>query len=186
MSTLPHTMIAIIEQYWDIGAKILKETEGVDDIWELDALPYLDSFYTECMRLFGPPKHFYRKNTKEVYLPTTAGELVRIPINTEIGLLVESARCDPSVFRFPLVFDPERYLRDPSLTEKVWRTGPNRGGGEAFGCAGTKFSSAIMKAMLISYLRNNRNARLEPQPRVDFDTFDGIRPASNRLTLKFD
>jgi hypothetical protein len=163
---------------------------------KLDALPFLDAFFLESMRLFGRPRHYYRRAMRAIDLPisTPPGEparTVHIEQGTTLCLVATVARQDPTVWGDDAsVFDPERYLRDDveverarqrgevrrSLRERVRAFGPSPGGKNAYGCAGGDVGKRLWKT-LAAALGRSTDWRLSPWPEPDVDAFDGVRPS---------
>lgn len=156
------------------------------DVKDLEKLPYLEAYMSECMRLFGRPKQYYRRALKEVILPTSTGRRVRIPKNTVLGVVAQSARTDPSVFPFPDVFDPNRFLKDPSLSDRIWRLGPEKEGAKDFSCVAGHNALTMLKVITVSLLKQPTWS-LHPPLRVDLDSKagNGVNPNDPGITLTF-
>jgi cytochrome P450 len=149
------------------------------DIWALGRLPYLHDFYLETLRLFGRPRHYYRRVMVDLALPRSLGAPVPIPAGATLCVVATVARQDPTVWGDDAsIFDPERYTRNPSLRDRVYPLGPPAGA-NTFGCAGAAggLSSTLWKCVAAPTVRA-RDWRLSPWPVPDVNAFDGVRPST--------
>jgi len=164
----------------EVRAALAGELAGFDgDVDALDALPYLDALMYEVMRLYGRPKQYYRRVRQPTALPTSSGEPVSVEPGDALGLVALVARQDAAVFARPQVFDPNRFLENPSLKERVFAFGPPHDGPSPYGCAGAVNGTAprLWKTLVASLGRDTR-WRLTPDPRPDIDAPTGVDPDS--------
>lgn len=145
---------------------------------ELDALPVLNDFFLESMRLFGRPRHYYRRALRDLELPVSEGPPVPIKQGTTLCLVATVARQDRTVWgNDAAVFDPQRYERRPELRARVCPFGPPPSAPNAFGCVGATHgvASTFWKTLAAAVLRSV-DWRLTPWPEPDVDAFDGVKP----------
>ncbi len=158
----------------------------------LNRLPYFHAFFLESMRLFGRPRHYYRRAKVDLALPVSDGTKVTIPHGATLCLVATVARQDPAVWgNDASVFDPERFIRKPELNGQVRAFGPSRVGPTGYGCVGAgtvddaavaagaaddRFAAMLWKT-LAAPLARATDWRLLPWPEPDVDAFDGVRPA---------
>jgi hypothetical protein len=163
-----------------IRDRLVDELAGFDgDVVALDRLPFLHDFWLESLRLFGRPRHYYRRALRDLDLPTSDGPSVRVPAGSQLCVVATVCRQDRTVFGDDAgVFDPDRYARDPALRERVYPLGPPPGASNAFGCAAARerWASGIWKSVAAPLLRT-RDWDLVPWPEPDVDAFDGVVPA---------
>lgn len=151
-------------------------SEFTGSVRELDALPRLHDFFLEAMRLFGRPRHYYRRAKVDLTLPVSVGDPVRVKAGTTLCLVATVARQDRVVWGDDAsVFDPERYARDPSLRDRVCPFGPPLSAKNTYGCAGGAVASVLWKT-LAAALARRVDWQLSPWPEPDVDAFDGVRP----------
>lgn len=148
-------------------------------LWELNKLPFLEDFFLESMRLFGRPRHYYRRAKVDLEIPTSEGAFVPVRAGTTLCLVATVARQDRAVWGDDAsVFDPERYGRSPELRRRVLPFGPPSPGGNEYGCPGASEGMAsILWKSLAAALGRSVDWRLEPWPEPDVDAFEGVRPA---------
>jgi len=179
----------------------LKDFNG--SVQELNRLPFFHAFFLESMRLFGRPRHYYRRvmpdpakadNAKyALMLPVSDGTKVALAPGTTLCLVATVARQDPAVWGDDAaVFDPERFIRTPELKGRVRAFGPSPVGpnGGGYGCVGAgtvddaavaagapddRFAAMLWKT-LAAPLARATDWRLLPWPEPDVDAFDGVRP----------
>jgi len=153
--------------------------KGTRSLDALDALPFLEAFFLESMRHYGRPRQYYRRAMKDLSIPTSEGESVPVKAGTRLCLVATVARQDTNVYGpTATVFDPVRFLNDPSLKAHVHPFGPPAGGGSPYGCAGAVNGTAprLWKVLAASLGRDTR-WRLHPEPRPNLDAFEGVEPA---------
>ncbi len=148
-------------------------------VYELNDLPHLHDFFLESMRLFGRPRHYYRRAKVDLVLPVTVGEPVAIKAGTTLCLVATSARQDRVVWGDDAaIFDPERYGRNPKLRASVHPFGPPPSAPSQYGCAGMEdHVAAILWKTLAAALGRSTDWKLSPWPEPDVDAFAGVRPA---------
>jgi hypothetical protein len=163
-------------------ARLAAEVQGfAGSLRELDALPELDAFFLESMRLFGRPRHYYRRAVRDLTLPVSDGSRVPIKAGTTLCLVATVARQDPTVWGDDAsVFDTQRFLRgdaaaNAALRKRVRPFGPHVDGAQSFGCAGGAAARMLWKALAVPLARST-DWRLSPWPEPDVDAFDGVRP----------
>ena len=189
------TRARLAQELKDFHDAIKADEDQPGTIRKLDQLPFLEAFFLESMRLFGRPRHYYRRARKTFDLPISAlpGEApraVEIKEGTTLCLVATVARQDRTVWGDDAsVFDPERYLRDDlevqgallrgeirrPLRERVRAFGPSPGGKNAYGCAGGDVGKMLWKT-LAAALGRSTDWQLSPWPEPDVDAFDGVRP----------
>lgn len=161
-------------------------------VQELNRLPFFHAFFLESMRLFGRPRHYYRRARAPFTLPVSGGSAVEIAAGTTLCLVATVARQDPTVWgNDASVFDPERFLRRPELRARVRPFGPPPGDRGRYGCVGAgaadddavasgapddRFAAMLWKT-LAAPLARATDWRLVPWPEPDVDAFDGVRPS---------
>jgi cytochrome P450 len=163
-----------------IREKLANELSGFDgDVNALEKLPYLDAILHEVMRLYGRPKQYYRRVVQPTTVPMSDGRQISVKPGDQIGLMALCARRDPAVFSNPIPFDPERYLDDRSLKEKVYIFGPPHQGKSPYGCAGASNGTAsrLWKTVVASLCRDT-DWRLSPDPVPNIDAKMGVDPTS--------
>lgn len=145
---------------------------------ELHALPRLHDFFLEAMRLFGRPRHYYRRAKVDLDIPVSDGPSVRVAAGTTLCLVSTVARQDRTVWGDDAaIFDPERYVRSPALRDRVHPFGPPPLR-NAYGCAGAANGiSAILWKSIAAPLLRSTDWHLSPWPEPDVDAFDGVRPS---------
>lgn len=162
-----------------VHAKLAAELAGFrGDGRALNALPALHDFFLESMRLFGRPRHYYRRAMTDLLIPVSEGDPVPVAAGTTLCLVATVARQDRTVWGDDAsVFDPERYARKPELRERVYPFGPPPTGGNRFGCAGaTNGVAAILWKSIAAPLARAQDWTLTPWPEPDVDEFDGVTP----------
>lgn len=148
------------------------------DVWALNKLPFLEDFFLEAMRLFGRPRHYYRRAKLDLTLPTSLGPAVSVKAGTTLCLVATVARQDRTVWGDDAsVFDPERYERYPELRARVCPFGPPPSARNEYGCAGAANGVAsILWKSLAATLGRSMDWKLNPWPEPDVDAFEGVRP----------
>ncbi len=147
-------------------------------LWELNKLPFLEDFFLEVMRLFGRPRHYYRRAKVDISIPTSDGASVRVKKGTTLCLVATVARQDRTVWGDDAsVFDPQRYERRPELRAKVYAFGPPPDARNSYGCAGAEngVASILWKSLAATCARS-LDWKLDPWPEPDVDAFDGVDP----------
>lgn len=119
-------------------------------------LPYLDQVFHEALRLNSPAPILTKQCTEAVQLALTddGKRKVTIPKGTAINIPVQSIQLDPTVYKDPLAFLPERFDADEGGV-KAYR---DKGAYLAFGdgpriCLGMRFAITQVKAGLVEVLR---------------------------------
>ncbi len=148
-------------------------------VYELDKLPHLHDFFLESMRLFGRPRHYYRRAKVDLDIPVSVGPSVHVKAGTTLCLVATSARQDRTVWGDDAaIFDPERYARKPELRARVHPFGPSPSSPSQYGCAGMEdHVAAILWKTLAAALGRSVDWKLSPWPEPDVDAFAGVRPA---------
>ncbi len=149
------------------------------DLWALNKLPFLEDFFLESMRLFGRPRHYYRRAKVDLTIPMSLGGSVPVKAGTTLCLVATVARQDRTVWLDDAsVFDPERYQRLPALRARVRPFGPDPSAPSGYGCAGASNGMAsILWKSLAAPLVRSVDWKLDPWPEPDVDAFAGVRPA---------
>lgn len=174
---------AMSQVYTDEGIRARLAAELVDfrgDLFELDRLPYLHDFFLESMRLYGRPRHYYRRARRDLVLPVSEGQPVPVAQGTTLCVMATVARQDRTVWgEDASVFDPGRYARRPELRERVFPFGPPPTAPNPFGCVGAAsgVASVFWKSIAGGLARDTR-WRLTPWPEPDVDAFDGVIPSA--------
>lgn len=148
------------------------------DPWKLDSLPFLHDFFLESIRLFGRPRHYYRRALVDVEIPRSIGEPVKVAKGSTICLVSTVARQDPTVFgNDAAAFDPWRYERHPELRDRIKAFGPPIDARNTFGCVGhaAGVSQILWKTSIAAFARDT-NWKLVPYPEPDVGAFEGVRP----------
>ena len=142
----------------------------------LGALPYLEDFMLEVMRLFGRPRHFYRRARVDLEIPVSVGAPVRVKAGTTLVVVANVARIDPMVWEDDAqVFDPDRFARTPALRERVYPFGPPPTGKNRFGCAGgANGTSSLLWKTVVASMARDRRWTIRPWPEPDPDVFSGV------------
>jgi len=161
-------------------ARLAKELVAFrGSVYELHPLPHLHDFFLESMRLFGRPRHYYRRAKVDLVLPVSVGQPVPIKAGTTLCLVATSARQDRVVWGDDAaIFDPERYARRPALRDRVYPFGPPMTSPSQYGCAAMgDHIAAILWKTLAAALGRSLEWKLSPWPEPDVDAFAGVRPA---------
>jgi hypothetical protein len=161
-------------------ARLAKELVAFrGSVYELNDLPHLHDFFLESMRLFGRPRHYYRRAKVDLDVPVSAGQPVHVKAGTTLCLVATSARQDRVVWGDDAaIFDPERYGRKPALRDRVHPFGPPPSSPSQYGCAGMEdHAAAILWKTLAAALGRSLDWKLSPWPEPDVDAFAGVRPA---------
>lgn len=150
-----------------------------DDLRALNRLPFLEDFFLESMRLYGRPRHYYRRALVDLTLPVGGGDSVPIKAGTTLCLIATVARQDRTVWGDDAsIFDPTRFAREPHLRQRVYPLGPEAPKERnSFGCAGAirGYASILWKSVAAALARST-DWKLSPWPEPDVDAFDGVRP----------
>ncbi len=163
-----------------VRGRLAAELEAFSgDVFALNKLPYMHDFFLESMRLYGRPRHYYRRAKVDLVIPVSIGDPVPVKAGTTLGLIATVARQDRTVWGDDAsVFDPDRYARNPALRDRVKPFGPPVDARNAYGCAGAASGvSATLWKTLAGAVGRTQTWRLTPWPEPDVDAFDGVRPS---------
>lgn len=122
MTTLLMGAILILGQNKEIFHNIKKEGEQLDlsnihevDLNKLKTLPYLDSFYLECLRFFAPNPPLVRYVSKSAKLAD-----LDIDARTRLFVPMRAIMHHPSLWNSPQEFNPGRKINNQSYIPGVF------------------------------------------------------------------
>ncbi|KAJ7479170.1 cytochrome P450 [Mycena latifolia] len=190
MNKMYHLLALHPEYQEKLREEVMATSEHLD-LAELEALPYLDSFIRELLRLYpGVNPCVFRQTTQDSVLPLgspligkdgTAMNEIHIPKGTNIYVSIGGANHNKRIWgEDALEFKPERWIngRVESVTTKMCGIYGNTmtflGGGRS--CIGVKFSQIEMKVIAAVLLRSFKFS--SPDPRVKW-RMTGIIPSPN-------
>ncbi|KAJ7086795.1 cytochrome P450 [Mycena belliarum] len=190
MNKMFHLMSENPEMQEKLREEILAAPEHLD-LAELEALPYLDSFVRETLRLFpGVNPGVFRQTTQDTVLALsepligvdgTPTKEISIPKGTSVYVGIAAANHNPRIWGPDVLeFTPERWTggKAANVTTKLCGIYGNTMtflGGER-SCIGVKFSQIEMKVITAVLLRSFKFS--SPDPRVKW-RMTGIIPSPN-------
>ena len=119
---------------------------------DMDKFPYLEAAVNETLRLYPPVTSVIPRRTTEAAV--ICGKAV--PSNTTVTVNIQSMHYNPSNFKEPLSFRPERFLKGDPGHESFhpYAHMPFGGGGRS--CIGQRFAMEEIKLTLVAILQEYR------------------------------
>ncbi|WOO83790.1 Leukotriene-B4 omega-hydroxylase 3 [Vanrija pseudolonga] len=186
--------LARLAEHQGVQDKLFAEVEGVGDEPDhdtLNALPYLDAFVREVLRLDGPVTEILREPARDVELPLASPVVgrdgrtmasIHLRKGDEIYIPIYSVNRSEAVWGDDAkLFNPERHVaaaaaKGPGAkVPGVWGNLLSFYGG-ARNCVGYRFAVVEMKAILFVLVRSFAFAPLPSRPRVRRDWMIVVRP----------
>ena len=91
---------------------------------QLGRFTYLNAVLKEAGRIFAGPIFFFRVAKHDFVLPTSLGDF-DVKAGERLLIPTQIVHCDPEVYPNPMVFDPDRFIRDPDLAKRlIWMGAP--------------------------------------------------------------
>lgn len=155
----------------DLRARVEAEVRDVYDAREIDDLPLLDAFFYESARWFGKPDRTARQARRDLTVTIGDGRVIELKKGMSVHIIHTRIRADPLVFKDPDTFNPDRFIDDPSLKEKLFLFGATEGRDKpkSFSCPGALGAAVIWKAAVLTCLRDP-GAKIEPEYTIDMDS----------------
>ncbi|XP_023235109.1 cytochrome P450 4C1-like [Centruroides sculpturatus] len=168
--TTAHAMswtLYFLGRFHDIQEKVYLELKSifhndtnrnitVDDLMKMT---YLECVIKESMRIYPPFPVIGRKISHKI----TIGDYV-LPSQSSCYIYIHAIHHNPSVYKNPEVFDPDRFLPEnfkslPPYAFLQFSAGPRN-------CLGSKLAMIKMKTVLANVLRNFKIHSLDPQDKI--------------------
>jgi len=150
-------MFAWMGRHEPVAERIQHEIDGLDsddDIDAIQALPYLDAAFKECLRLYPQVPLVMRSLAKP--LEVRGHEL---PVGVNVAACVAVLHMDPELYPQPERFLPERFLQK---NYNGFEFIPFGGGYKM--CVGSQFAMLQVKVMLATLLSRGRFTVLDTGP----------------------
>ncbi|KAI5785826.1 cytochrome P450 [Geopyxis carbonaria] len=159
--------------------KLTPNSTGNLDMADLRALPYLNAFIKEVLRLDSPvPGRLPRRVPAGAGLHVASANL-HLPSGTDVSFGHQMVHLDPSIFANPSAFWPDRFLVDRDLDQWVLSFGKG-----ARACLGRGFAFAQI-ALVLGNLFWKYDIRLHDTTATDMEWDDfGVAHCKGNLQIR--
>ncbi len=140
----------------------------------MNEFPILDKVFTECCRLFGRPRAYYRRALKDFDLPCGDGHIYRVLEGDTLLLSMRSIHHDERMFTDGHSFNPKRFDDNPKLLHYVFIFGPHD---KPYRCAPADLGMAdVFFKYVLGRLVQGYTWDISPPPEIHADNVDDVAP----------